>query len=187
MTRTAHLLSLFFLLLLLCTAAAYAQTEEAEYLGNFTIIKDILMTIIWSAIYIAIYAAALLIPLAYLRLFNGFETEMLWWIGATWAGGLVINGLVYAITSKPILAALIALPFIFGWSLLIGTRSFVDLLPRDAMRIAVVVAILCAPWFGPTWRIQRHRPPAPEESRVVAPQIATRIGMQPMLTWPVER
>lgn len=158
-------------LLVLCATAVYAQ-EEYEYVGSFNLFSQVVSSIIWSAIYIAIYAGALIVPLAYLRLFNGYENEQLLWIGLLWAGGMVINALVYHITHIHFLAAILAIPLIFAWAVLINTRSFADLIMRDAVRVAAVVAVLCAPWFGPTWNVQRPKP-APVESYQPAPHMTT--------------
>ena len=157
------------LCLLACTSLVLAQDEEIVTIKNsYALFPQIITTLVWSFIYIAIYAAAVLIPLGYLRLFNGFENEMLTWVGVLWLGGMAINALAYMLVGDHhrIFAILIAMPLLFGWSVFVNTRNFADLVLEDAARVAIVVAILCTPWFGPTWRI--HRPKATvEESRII--------------------
>ncbi|HEY3377492.1 MAG TPA: hypothetical protein VGL77_08360 [Armatimonadota bacterium] len=161
MSRSARYLLPLLLLLALCASAALAQGEEAEYMGSFNIFRDIVQTLIWSGIYIAFYAAALLLTLGYLRLFTGFETEMVIWVAALWVGGMAINAVAYGITHNHFIAVLIAMPLLFGWSVFINTRNFGDLPLPEATRVALVVMLVCAPYFGPTWRIHRAPKPTP--------------------------
>jgi len=171
---------LCILLLLLATALAVsAQTDDLlkEYMQPWQLFPQIVQTIVWSIIYLAFYAAALIISLSYLKLFQGFDTELLYWIGALWLGGMVLNALVYHFTSVSWQAALLALPLLFGWSLFINTRSWADLTVQNGLRVALVVALVCAPYFGPTWRIVPPNAPGNGATREIQHrQAATESG-----------
>jgi hypothetical protein len=156
-----YLLPLAFLLLL-ATTWAFAQEEEVnQYVGAFQIGRYIIGTLIWSAIYLVAYTVVLVLTLSYFRLFSEFDTDMLIWIGVLWIGGLVINGVAYHLGHSQFVSSLIALPLIFGWSTLIATRPFADLTWSDAAKISLVIALVCAPYFGPTLYLP---PKAPAES-----------------------
>lgn len=158
MKTTRYFLCALFVLLCFATVALAQDEEINQYYSAFSGGKAIIMTIMWCVAYMLIYAGALVVTLAYLRLFEGFETETYWWILLLWGAGMVINTLAYRITPIPWIAALICLPIIFGWTLFISTRSFADLTVPDAIRVAVVVAICCAPYFGPTILLPPRQP-----------------------------
>lgn len=160
--------------LLLIAIAAFGQDELDEdvamYTGTWPLFKMIIQTIMWSVIYLPAYGIALVAPIQIMGRFQGYDQDALIGIAATWLGGLAINVLAYAITPKHWLAALIALPIIFGWTMLITTRPWFDLLPADALKVSLVVALVCAPYFGPTWHIRQQQ--APTISRQPAPIVA---------------
>ncbi len=167
--------SMIFLLALGACAAMAQSTDELieQYHSGPSVMGLLISTVIWSAAYLAIYTAALIISLSYLKLFGGFDTEFLMWIGLLWGGGLVINGIMYHyVHAGTWVVALCALPLIFLWSLLISTRSFADLTLADAARVGIVIALLCAPWFGNTWGFEvKTKPlvPVTQTSMLVAP------------------
>lgn len=157
-------------LLLLAISAAVAQDDDVTtYVSTWALFPQIILTIMWSSAYLAIYAAALIITLAYLQRFGAVDGDLLIWTGVLWLGGLVINALAYALAGdllpqhpavgRQLLAAGLAIPMLFGWTVFISTRQWGDLTVRDAMRVALVVALVCAPYFGSTWRIQPPPPP----------------------------
>lgn len=162
----------------LACAAALAQQEDVDtYMGTWTIFPMIIQTIIWFAAYLPIYAACLVVPMSYLQRFSGVDGNLLLLIGVLWAGGMLADWIGYRIAGEHRwLAVLIAMPLIFGWCVLIGTREWADLSLQDAMVVGVVSAVLCAPYFGPTWRIQSP-PKAPDimptESRMPHAPAAT--------------
>jgi len=160
-------------LLVLCVSLVFAQGEDAmdlarEYKNTPLSGVSVLMTIVWSGAYLLIYAAVLGGTLAYLQLFPGFDAAMILWMLILWLGGMVANFIGYAISDNHFLASLIALPLIFGWSMLVGTRSFADMLPRDALRISIIIAVLCTPYFGPTWQA---KPPQPVRNENIPPPV----------------
>jgi hypothetical protein len=162
---------------LLCTATVLlAQDEDIvdlvnQYPAGYQLMPQLIETIMWSAAYLLIYAAALVAPLMLWQRFTGFDSTMLAWIAVLWLGGQGINALVYRLTPHGWLAALIALPLLFGWTLFLATRSWADVLWRDALRLSLIVALCCAPYFGPTWRIKP--PPPPATSRQLTPSATT--------------
>jgi hypothetical protein len=117
--------------------------------------SQVMQTILISACYLLIYAAALTITLRTLNRFFEVDAHLLTWIGVLWLGGMAANALGYRLVGvhHPFLAGLVALPLIFGWTLFICTRGWTDLLFPAALRVAVVVAVVCAPYFGPTWQV----------------------------------
>lgn len=140
--------------LLACATAAIAQDEEIEaYTKTWSAFPQIVNNFILSVVYLGIYAASALIPMGYLKIYNGFETDMFYWIGALWLGGMAINALTHAMFPSHAVAVVLAIPLIFGWSLLMNTRDFADISFGDAWKIAAITAVVCAPYFGPTWRI----------------------------------
>ncbi len=162
-----HYLCGTLITLLCCCAVAYAQDEDVtglinDYAAPWPVFKQSIATLIWSICYLPIYIGAVVGVLQYLQRFPGFDSDLLIWIGALWIGGMVINALAYAVPhhDKPVVAALIAMPFLFGWSYFISTRSFSDLLPAHAWKVALIVTLTCAPYFGTTWRILKPEPPA---------------------------
>jgi len=116
--------------------------------------------------YLIVYSLALPITLSFLQLFRGFETELVYWVLLLWGGTMFTHYLVYKITSIHFLASLIALPLIFGWTVLICTRPFADLLLENAIRVGIVLALIGAPWLGPTWGFKpQPKPPVSDSLR----------------------
>lgn len=171
--RKEYLLSLLIFLLVISVGSAVAQSTDDlinQYHSGPSVMGLLINTVIWSAVYLAIYTAALIISLSYLKLFGGFDTDLLLWIGLLWGGGLVINALAYHyIHAGSWVVALCTIPLIFGWNLLISTRSFADLTLADAARIGIVIALVCAPWFHNTWGFETPiKPLVPKtESRIL--------------------
>lgn len=166
-TRESRYLCCILLLTMLgmalCLAVAYAQDDiwqlGKEYQNSYTFGADLLNTLIWSMAYLLIYACALVLTLSYMQLFLGFDAGMYAWIIILWLGGLTANYIGYSLVPQwHFVAALIALPLIFGWSMLVGTRAFADLAPRHALTVSLVVALVCAPYFGPTWQTKKLVP-----------------------------
>jgi hypothetical protein len=170
-------------LLVLCVALAHAQADDVQTDVNqmhsgYSVIKDLTLTLGFSVIYLTLYAATLGVTLAYLRLPVEVDQDFIIWILSLWGGGLVINALAFklagamahtaAISAPWWLGALIALPLIYGWTVLISTRGFADLTLQDALRVAIAIAIVCTPWLGTTWRFHPPAPPV-EGARLVAP------------------
>ena len=151
------------LLVMLCLSLAYAQDDALElgkqYQNSYQFGADLLNTLIWSGAYLLIYAGALVVTLSIMQLFLGFDTSVYIWILLLWLGGMMANYIGYSLVPQSnVVAALIALPLIFGWSLLIGTRSFADLTLRNALTVSLWVALVCAPYFGPTWHAKQLAP-----------------------------
>lgn len=162
---------IFPLLLLLCAivaTAVLAQDEETlskSYLHAPATLGLIISTMLFTVGYLLLYAVAVVITLSFMQIFRGLDGEMLLWIGLLWLGGMGANYLAYRITATHWLAALITMPILFGWSLLINTRPWADLTLKDAARVGVVVMLVCAPYFGPTWRINSQTLPTTESLR----------------------
>ncbi|MEI7833472.1 MAG: hypothetical protein WCJ56_09785 [bacterium] len=180
--RNRYFLSSMIFLLVMATGAAMAQSTDDlinQYHSGPSIIGLLITTVVWSAAYLAIYTAALIISLSYLKLFGGFDTEFLIWIGLLWGGGLVINGVMYHnIHAATWVVALCTIPLIFLWNLLISTRSFADLTLTDAARVGVVIALACAPWFHNTWGFEtpiKPLVPTTESRTITIPQVAALV------------
>ncbi len=174
--RNKYLLSLLIFLLVISLGSAVAQSTDElinQYHSGPSVMGLLINTVIWSTVYLAIYTAALIVSLSYLKLFGGFDTELILWIGLLWGGGMVINAMAYHyIHAGSWVVALAALPLIFGWNLLISTRSFADLTLADAARVGIVIALFCAPWFHNTWGFDTPKKPlvpVTQTSMVVAP------------------
>jgi hypothetical protein len=170
------------LLVLGCAATlAHAQDDDINVLANsYGTFKLIIESVLWSGAYLLLYAAALVIPLIILGRFDGFEPTLLAWIGGLWLGGLFINAGVYAVCgTHRWLVILLALPLLFGWSYLLATRTWADVLPTVALRLSLVVALVCTPYFGPTWHT-RPRVKPPVESRLSEPAVLSRTGTSAM-------
>ena len=149
---------------LCCLSLLYAQGEDSlsvakAYPNGYLTINALLQTMIWSGAYLLIYAGALVVTLSCLQLFTGFDGSTILRIVALWLGGMVVNYFAFMMAhNHRVLAVLIALPLIFGWGVLINTRSFADLITRDAVRVSIVVALICTPYFGPTWHFTPIKP-----------------------------
>lgn len=170
-------------LLLGCAAVALGQQEDIDtYFGAWSIFPGIVSTIIWCAIYLPIYAACLMVPMAYLQRFTGVDANLLLLIGVLWLGGMAANAVGYGLAGddRRWLAVLIIIPLVFGWCVLICTRDWADFSLREALVVAAVTALVCTPYFGPTWRVKpapkapevlpedtRALPRAPEQARLV--------------------
>ena len=155
------------LLLGVAALAVLAQDDELEnpYQG-FSVMSYVISSLYWSVGYLLLYGAVLATTLVIMRIFPGFDTDFYYWIGALWIGGLIINGVVYAITRHHFLGGLLGAGLIFGWSMLLNRLSIADIPWPDAKKLALILALICAPWFGPTLRTQaipRTPPPAVEE------------------------
>jgi hypothetical protein len=164
--------------LLLCSATAALAQDDIGYESGIHSFGMLFHTIVWFIIYLVIYALALPIGLTTLGLFRGFESEFIYWVLLLWGGGMGIDYLVYHMTGPKhnILASLLALPLLFGWTLFISTRSFADLMFQSAVRIALIVALVGAPWMGPTWRMQMITDTSKDGSMrpaVIAPRLRT--------------
>ncbi|HPM25337.1 MAG TPA: hypothetical protein PLP66_15620 [Phycisphaerae bacterium] len=146
---------LLLIALALLPRLAWGQEDDLGYPNVYAAFVQVVRTIMYSAAYLLVYAAALTLTLKSLNRFFEFDAQLLTWIGVLWAGGMAVNALAYAVagSARPWLAALIALPLLFGWTLFICTRSWADLLLAGALRVAVVTALVCAPYFGPTWHV----------------------------------
>jgi hypothetical protein len=141
--------------LLLLPRALWAQENDLGYPNVYGTFNLIVKTILLSGAYLFIYAAALTLTLKSLNRFFEFDTGLLLWIAVLWLGGMGANAAGYALAGAhhPVLAALVAIPLIFGWTLFVCTREWADLLLPGALRVAIVTALCCAPYFGPTWYI----------------------------------
>ena len=150
-------LLLLLLCAVLCVTLVYAQDDVSQtihdYQNSYSFGSNLLNTLLWSCAYLLIYACALVVTLSVLQVFLGFDTGMYLWIVLLWLGGLAANFIGYSLSHNHFLAALLAMPLIFAWSYLLGTRSFTDLSPRHALIVSLVVALLCAPYFGATWQM----------------------------------
>lgn len=163
--RYRYLVPLAWALLLLA-AVAWGQDEEwKEYSSGFSLFSGLIPTIIWSSAYLLIYTAALVITLSYLQRFGGFDGDLFLWIGLLWFGGMVINAYAYRVAHVNWLAAILALPCLFGWSLLVSTRAFAELTVREAIKVSLVLALVCAPYFGTTWHMGKTIMPGIELDR----------------------
>jgi hypothetical protein len=149
--------SLFFIILILLAhfvlaANNYVVEEQKEYMGGIKTLGDLTGTFIWSSVYLLIYTASIGVPLSYLKYYVSLDADMIKWVLFTWVGGLIINAFAYKFIHLPFLGvAFIALPFIFGLAFFINWRN--DVTVEDSLKVAGVTAILCAPYFGPTWRM----------------------------------
>jgi len=189
MGRYATLVMLVSGILLGCASVALAQQDDVDQLfGVWPMFIGIIESIIWSAIYLAIYAACLVVPMSYLQRFTGFDALLLLAIGVLWAGGMTASAIGYGIAGvgRPWLAIPLIMPLIFGWCVLICTRSWVDLSLREALVVAAVTTLLCTPYFGPTWKVKQ--PPKapeimPEESRMTPSASAARLVALPAYPW----
>jgi len=172
-------------LLLLCSAAAaFSQADDLDqeintYTSAFNLGGPLIMTVLWSLAYLPIFAGGLVIPLHYMQRFTGFEASLLFWIAVLWLGGLGANylGYVAAGEEKRWLALLIAAPIMFGWCLLICSRSWADLTLKEALLVAGIITVLCAPYFGPTWRFKRVT--APDDVVSAHHQLGRSAGVLP--------
>ena len=181
--RKKYLIYLLIILLAFAAGTAMAQGTDdliKEYTSGPSIFVSLISTVIWSAAYLAIYTAALIISLSYLKLFGGFDTEFIIWIGLLWGGGLVINGVAYHYIHNPRtwVVALCTIPLIYLWNLLISTRSFADLTFSDAARVGIVIALLGAPWFHNTWGFETPpnvKPYKFDTRAVTVPQVAVLV------------
>ncbi len=148
---------IFFIIIILLAihfgfADNYVVEEQREYMGGIRVMGDLTGTFIWTSVYLLIYTASIGIPLSYLKYYVSLEPEMIWWVVFTWLGGMVINALAYKLIHLPYLGvAFIAMPFIFGVSFFINWRN--DIPIGDSLKVAGVTALLCSPYFGPTWRM----------------------------------
>lgn len=139
---------------LLMPRLLWAQDDDlAGYTNVYPTFSLIVKTVLYSGAYLLIYAAALTLTLKSLGRFFEFDGQLLCWIALLWLGGMVANGIGYHLIGPrhPFLAALATMPLIFASSLLICTREWTDLLFSAALRVAIVVTVVCAPYFGPTW------------------------------------
>lgn len=180
MSRWVTLVLVIGLLLLCVATVVFAQDDTESLIKSYAKAPSVGVGFIYiaaSALYLALYAGCLIVTCSYLQRFTGFDGWVLLWIGVLWLGGMVANYLGYAVAGEnKFLAVLIAAPLIFGWVVLISTRSWADLSLREALLAAAVIVVICAPYFGPTWPIiwpNRQKPEQqsePEdETRLVLP------------------
>lgn len=164
---TKYLRVFMLLLLLAIVQMAVAQDDIDNPYQGFSVMTYIISTIYWSSGYLLLYGAVLISVLVFMKLFPGFESALYIWIAALWVGGLFINALSYSITHHKFIAGLLGGAMIFGWSLLLNRFTFADIAWPEAKRLALILALICAPWFGPTLRTQIMPPPPPavEEGR----------------------
>ncbi len=162
----------------LALSLVYAQDDlQQQYQSSYQFSAQLLNTLIFSCTYLFIYASALVITLYFLQLFPGFDFSMFAWIAILWLGGMGANYLAYTLApSKHLPPALIALPLIFGWSMLICTRSFADLALSHAAIVSLVIALVCTPYFGPTWQI-KPAPGNPNSSSAVENRCIVHLSM----------
>jgi len=180
--RNKYLFCFIALILVASVCFADQTTDDLtnQYRSAPLFFGQLITTVVWSAAYLAIYTAALIISLSYLKLFGGFDTEFLTWIGLLWGGGLVINGVAYHYIHNPRtwVVALCTIPLIYLWNLLISTRSFADLTFSDAARVGIVIALLGAPWFHNTWGFETPpnvKPYKFDTRAVTVPQVAVLV------------
>ncbi len=147
---------LFFIILILLIAhLGYAEQwidqDVKEYHGSVTIFGGLIGTFIWSSVYLLIYTASIGVSLSYFKYYVALDAETIRWVIFTWVGGLIINAMAYKFVHNTyVITALIAMPFIFAWSFLINWRN--DIPIADCLKIAGITAVLCSPYFGPTWK-----------------------------------
>jgi len=162
MTKSSKIAFWSALLLVCCIGAAFASEDPLvdEYFSAFSL-GPAIQTIMWSLAYLPIFTGGLIIPMHYLQRFTGFEAALMFWIAVLWLGGLGANYIGYAVAGeeKRWLALLIATPIMFGWCLLICSRSWADLTVKEALLVAGIITVLCAPYFGPTWRFKKVTAP----------------------------
>ncbi len=147
---------LFFIILILLLAhfgftEPWIDQDVKEYHGSVSILGGMVSTLIWSSVYLLIYTASIGTTLSYLKHYVSLDIEMVRWVLFTWLGGMVINALAYHLLHGHtyVFTAVMALPFILGWAFLINWRN--DIPIPDCLKVAGVTALLCAPYFGPTW------------------------------------
>ena len=161
---------------------AFAQDDIDNPYQGFSIMTYIISTIYWSAGYLILYSAVMMMVLVQKRLFPGFDSALYIWMGAHWVGGLAINALCYSITHNHFLAGILGGAMIFAWSMLLNRFTFADIPWPDARLLALILALICAPWFGPTLRTQ-IMPPAPPPLED-APSLARIRHNQPRASLP---
>lgn len=175
-------------LLVCCAVAAFGQADDldqtiGEYNAAFTLGGPLIWTLLWSLAYLPIYLGALVIPMHYMQRFTGFDASLTCWIAVLWLGGLGANYAGYGIVNHfgdasqgggRWLAVLIAAVLIFGWCVALAQLPWADLSFKESLLIAGIVAVLCAPYFGNTWRFDTAKP-VEEESRVSRYQIARTV------------
>ena len=155
------------LALCLLGATACAQDVGDSTQQAFTEGARDFVIFMWFACYLAAYSLVLPITLSFLQLFRGFETELAYWVLSLWAGGMGIDYLVARICNHhhQFFAALLALPLLFGWTVLVSTRRFADLTLDNAIRVGVVLALVCAPWKGPSFTPAPQKQTSPDSAR----------------------
>jgi hypothetical protein len=161
------------ILILYCAGGAFAQEEEMRTMNEgYRMLQQLIWTLMWSLAYLPIFAGGLIIPMYYLQRFSGVDSELLLLIAVLWLGGMGANYIGYAVGGEiRWLAVLIAAVILFGWCVLICTRSWADLSLKESLIIGAVIVILCAPYLGPTWRFERSKS-AEEETRTHLYQLA---------------
>ena len=181
MAKWSGIVLLLVLLLLCCNGVVFAQEEEMRTMSEgYTMLKEIIWTLMWSLAYLPIYAGGLIIPMYYLQRFTGVDSELLFTIAVLWLGGMGANYVGYALPGHHRwLILLVAAVVILGWCVLICTRSWADLSLKESLIVGVVIMVLCTPYFGPTWRISRPKPPE-EESRVYLQLAGARTSRPPV-------
>lgn len=166
------------LLCVLCVIAtcAWGQDDLIDtYTSSWSSSHAMLLSIICSVAYLLLYTGTAIITLSYLRVFNGFDLLIALWVLALWGGGMVVNQVLFKLTGTghTFFTALLAMPVLYGWSYFISTRSWADITPENARRVALAIALICAPYFGPSIVTPPHRPPATNLGQARTPHLAT--------------
>ena len=148
-------------LVLLAAGLAHAQDEDInQYIGGYSIIASVVSTFEWSLIYLGLYTLGLGAAIVLQQRWAGFDFTFMWWIIGLWLGGTVMSAVIYYKLFPPphagdpsLPATLLTMPLIFGWSMLLCTRSWADLSTKEALVASLLLMFLCAPYFGPTLRV----------------------------------
>ncbi len=123
-----------YLSLLLVWGAVVPVLAQDDLINEYqhastAVFAPMVFQVFLAVLYILFFAAALVISLSYLKVFNGFDAELAVWIGALWLGGMGITWGLHRVLPHP-WAVVAALPLLFGWSFFINTRTWADLRSR---------------------------------------------------------
>jgi len=139
--------------------AIFAQEEDivGDYIGGVATPIIILQSLGVLVGYYLIYLLAITIPLASLRLFNGFDSQHFIWVTILWAGGMAISYFSFMIVGgNRIFGTLLAIALIFGWNMLINSREAIaDLQAKYVPLISIIVTIAAIPWYGQIFNFQK--------------------------------
>jgi hypothetical protein len=143
-------------LLLLIGAAlpVFAQASDdltAEYLHAMPAAHaNTVFQVFLAVLYLLLYGAAIVTTMSSLKIFGGMDAELVTWIIGVWLGGMGLSWLTHHIMPHPA-AVLVTMPLLFGLTFFVSTRSWADLSTDHGWRVALVVALVCAPYFGPSF------------------------------------